>query len=57
MRDIDKIKELLNEANNLIVKNIDTTQNIDLEHMSQNIEGIIDDLVEIDDFKVFEFKD
>jgi hypothetical protein len=54
MKDINKIKELLNEANNLIIKNIDNAHNIDLEHMSQRIEHMIDDLVEIEDFETCE---
>jgi hypothetical protein len=54
MKEINKIKELLNEVNNLIIKNIDNAHNIDLEHMSQRIEDMIDDLVEIEDFKVYD---
>jgi len=54
MKDINQIKELLNRANNLIIKNIDNAHNIDLEDMSQSIEDMIYCLVEIEDFEVFE---
>jgi hypothetical protein len=54
MKDINKIKELLTQASNLMFENIDNAHNIDLEHMSQTIDNMIDDLVEIGDFEVFE---
>jgi hypothetical protein len=54
MKDINQIKELLNQANNLIIKNIDNAHNIDLEDMSQSIEDMIYCLVEIEDFEVYE---
>jgi hypothetical protein len=53
MKDINKIKELLTQASNLMFENIDNAHNIDLEHMSQTIDNMIDDLVEIGDFEVF----
>ena len=54
MKDINKIKELLTQASNLMFENIDNAHNIDLEHMSQTIDHMIDDLVEIEDFETYE---
>jgi hypothetical protein len=54
MKDLNKIKELLTQASNLMFENIDNAHNIDLEHMSQTIDHMIDDLVEIEDFEVYE---
>ena len=57
MKNIDKIKELLTQASNLMFQNIGNANNIDLEHMSQTIDNMIDDLVEIEDFEVFDYED
>jgi len=54
MKSIDKIKELLTQASNLMFENIDNAHNIDLEHMSQRLDTMIDDLVEIGDFVKYE---
>jgi hypothetical protein len=53
MKDISKIKELLTQASNLMLENIYNAHNIDLEHMSQTIDNMVDDLVEIEDFEKF----
>jgi hypothetical protein len=54
MKDIDAIKALLQQANNLMIANIDKADNIDLEYMSQKLDQMIDDLTEIKDFEKFE---
>jgi len=54
MKDIDAIKALLQQANNLMIDNIDKADNIDLEYMSQKLDQMIDDLTEIKDFEKFE---
>jgi len=54
MKEIDAIKGLLQQANNLMINNIDKADNIDLEYMSQKLDQMIDDLTEIKDFEKFE---
>jgi hypothetical protein len=54
MKDINKIKELLTQANSLVIKNFDNAHNIDLEYMSQKIDDMVDELDEIGDFEKFE---
>ena len=54
MKDIDKIKDLLLQASNLMTQNISNAHNIDLEYMSQQLAYMCDDLVEIGDFEKFE---
>jgi hypothetical protein len=54
MKDIEAIKALLQQANNLMIDNIDKADNIDLEYMSQKLDQMIDDLTEIKDFEKFE---
>ena len=54
MKDIDKIKDLLLQASNLMTQNISNAHNIDLEYMSQKLDHMCDELVEIGDFEKFE---
>jgi hypothetical protein len=54
MKQIDEIKELLQQASNLMCENIDKADNIDLEYMSQKLDQMVDDLTEIKDFEKFE---
>jgi hypothetical protein len=56
MKEIDAIKGLLQQANNLMINNIDKADNIDLEYMSQKLDQMIDDLTEIKDFEKFDLK-
>jgi hypothetical protein len=53
MKDISKIKELLTEASNLMFDNISNADNIDLHHMGEVLDNMVDDLVEIGDFEVY----
>jgi hypothetical protein len=54
MKDIDTIKELLEQASNLMSENIDSAHNIDLEYMSQRLDTMVSDLNEIGDFEKYE---
>jgi len=54
MKDINKIKELLTQASNLMFENVEKADNIDLHTMMQMVDDMVDDLVEIGDFEKFE---
>ena len=54
MKDINKIKELLKQAANLMFINIEKADNIDLHTMMEMVDGMVDDLNEIGDFEKFE---
>ena len=54
MKDINKIKELLTQASNLMFINIEKADNIDLHTMMETIDNMCDDLNEIGDFEKFE---
>jgi hypothetical protein len=53
MKDIEKIKELLSQASEIIENNIDKAENIDLTHMSEWIDSFVYELDEIEDFEVY----
>ena len=53
MKDIEKIKELLSQASEIIENNIDKAENIDLTHMSEWIDSFVYELDEIGDFEVY----
>jgi peptide subunit release factor 1 (eRF1) len=53
MKDIEKIKELLSQASEIIENNIDKAENIDLTHMSEWIDSFVYELDKIDDFEVY----
>jgi hypothetical protein len=54
MKDIEKIKELLSQAVELIENNIEVAQNLDLTHMCETIDSFIYELDEIGDFEQYE---
>jgi hypothetical protein len=54
MKEIETIKALLTQASKLMYENIDKADNIDLEYMSQKLDKMWADLVEIGDFEKFE---
>ena len=54
MKDIEKIKELLSQASEIIENNIDKAENIDLTHMSEWIDSFVYELDEIEDFEVYD---
>ena len=53
MKDIEKIKELLSQASEIIENNIDKAENIDLAHVSEVIDSFIYELDEIEDFELY----
>lgn len=53
VKDIVKLKKALKEAIKISNKNIAKSHNIDLEHISYTLEGILEDLNDIKDFKVY----
>jgi hypothetical protein len=53
MKDIEKIKELLSQASEIIENNIDKAENIDLTHMSEWIDSFVYELDKIEDFEVY----
>jgi len=54
MKDIEKLKELLSQASEIMENNIDKADNIDLETLYQMVDGIIEDLEDIGDFESYE---
>ena len=54
MKDINKIKELLTQASNLMWDNVEKADNIDLHTMKNMVNDMVDDLDKIGDFEKFE---
>ena len=54
MKDIDLLKELINQSIIITNRNIEKADNMDLHGISETLETILEDLNYIDDFEVFE---
>jgi hypothetical protein len=54
MKPIEKLIQKLIEAKSIAEKNIENAENIDLEDMSQILDGMIDELKNIGDFEVYD---
>ena len=54
MKDIDLLKELINQSITITNRNIEKADNMDLHGISEKLETILEDLNYIDDFEVFE---
>ena len=54
MKDIDLLKELINQSITITNRNIEKADNMDLQGISEKLKTILEDLNYIDDFEVFE---
>jgi hypothetical protein len=57
MKEIEKLKSLLAEASHICESNIDNAHNMDLESMSQVLDEMIRELIEIGDFESYDDED
>jgi vacuolar-type H+-ATPase subunit I/STV1 len=55
--DITKLKELLTEASEICLQNINEAENIDLHSMMETLDDFIDELNAIENFENFEIYD
>ena len=53
-KDIDILKELINQSITITNRNIEKADNMDLHSISETLETILEDLNYIDDFEVYE---
>ncbi len=54
MNEIEKLKLHLKQAMEIAYANIEKAENIDLEHMAQELESMIDALNDIGDFETYD---
>ena len=54
MKDIDLLKELINQSITITNRNIEKADNMDLHSISETLGTILEDLNYIDDFEVYE---
>jgi hypothetical protein len=54
MKDIDLLKELINQSITITNRNIEKADNMDLHGISEKLKTILEDLNYIDDFEVYE---
>jgi hypothetical protein len=52
--DITKLKELLTEASEICLQNINEAENIDLHSMMETLDDFIDELNAIENFEIYD---
>ena len=52
--DITKLKELLTEASEICLQNINEAENIDLHSMMETLDDFIDELNAIESFEIYD---